>query len=314
MKRFIRSLPVAFLILGPLPASGAKYAGDFMYLGIGGRPISLGGAYVASAGDIMSSYYNPAGIARIAHPQAMFMHSETFGSLLNHDFLAYSRPLGSGEKQAAMAISLYRLGGGGIIVTSEDQTGQIRKVSEESHADYVGYFSYGRGLGSKLSAGISAKLIYRRIVDESAFGLGLDMGAIYNLTRWADVGVNLQDIPSTLLSYTTGANQRVNPTAKTGTVLRTGLGDFTGSLFADVDMRFEGRRYASQAHFGRISLDTHIGVEAVYKSKLSARVGSDAGNLTLGAGLRLNRFIIDMAIRDHSDLDNTFLASIIMQM
>ena len=310
----ISSLPVAiWFFAAAVPVFGAKYAGDFMYLGAGGRPLSLGGAYVASSGDVLSGYYNPAGLSSLNRSQAIFMHSETFGSLLNHDFLAYAGTLGADGRQAAFAISLYRLGGGGIIVTEVDQTGRFRVKSEENHADYVGYFSYGRKFGSRYSGGLSAKLIYRDIVDESAFGIGLDVGAICNLTKWADIGVNLQDIPGTLLSYTTGTKQRVNPTAKVGLGLHGGRGAISGSLFADADLRFEGRKYSAQADVGRISLDSHLGIEAVYMGKISARVGSDVGDLSLGVGLHVNKFVVDVAMKDPSDLDNSYLVSLMVQ-
>ena len=200
-----RIMPLLIAVTIGAPAFGAKYSGEFLYLGVGGRPLSMGGAYTAESGDVLGGYYNPAGLSRLNRPEAIFMHSETFGSLLNHDFLAYARPSGSGSAQAAFGISLYRLGGGGIIVTRVDTVDQAEvfsKVSEESHADYVGYFSYGRMFGKRLSAGISAKLIYRDIVDESAAGIGLDFGAIYAITDWADLGVNVQDAPSTLISHT----------------------------------------------------------------------------------------------------------------
>ena len=292
---------------------GAKYAGDFLYLGAGARPLSLGGAYVASGGDVLAGYYNPAGLSTLENSETIFMHSETFGSLLNHDFLAYARPAGGEDNRAAFAVSLYRLGGGGILVTAVDQTGRYRVIREESHADYVGYFSYGRQFGNRLSGGLTAKLIYRDIVDESAFGLGVDLGGLYRLAEWANVGINLQDIPSTLISYTTGMKQRVNPTAKAGLILTGARGDFDGALIADVDTRFEGRDYAAQISTGPFSFDTHLGLEILFKEKLAARVGSDIGNLTLGAGLQFSRFVVDVAMRDHSDLDNTFLVSFMMR-
>ncbi len=314
MVMMIRIMPLLIVVAIGAPAFGAKYSGEFLYLGVGGRPLSLGGAYVAESGDVLSGYYNPAGLSRLSHPEAVFMHSETFGSLLNHDFLAYARPLSSGSTQAAFGVSLYRLGGGGIIVTEVDQTGRFQMVSEESHADYVGYFSYGRMFGKRLSAGISAKLIYRDIVDESAAGIGLDFGAIYTITDWADLGLNVQDAPSTLLSYSTGMKERVNPTAKMGTKFHGNLGRFKMLLLADTDIRFEGRDFSAQASAGAASFDFHFGFDIQYMERLSARLGSDIGNLSLGAGLRFNRFIIDIAMRDHSDLDHSYLVSLIFQM
>lgn len=307
-------MPLFIAVAITAPAFGAKYSGEFLYLGVGGRPLSMGGAYTAESGDVLSGYYNPAGLSRLNRPEAIFMHSETFGSLLNHDFLAYARPWGSKSAPAAFGISLYRLGGGGIIVTTVDQTGRFQMVSEESHADYVGYFSYGRMFGKRLSAGISAKMLYRDIIDVSAVGIGLDFGAIYAMTDWADLGLNLQDAPGTLLSYSTGTKERVKPTAKMGAKFYGKHGRFKISMLADTDIRFEGRDYAAQAAAGPISFDFHFGLEARYMEKLSARIGSDIGNLSLGAGLRFNRFIVDIAMRDHSDLDHSYLVSLILQM
>jgi hypothetical protein len=306
----IRLLAILAILAFSLPANAAKYAGEFLSLGVGGRPISLGGAYVAQGGDILSGYYNPAGLSTLLNPQASFMHSETFGQLLNHDYIAYARPIGNESNKAVMAISLFRLGGGGIIITDRDQTGRFFEVKEESHADYAGYISYGRQISHRFSAGLSAKLIYRDIVDQTAFGLGLDLGGLYSASNWLDLGLNIQDATTTLLSYSTGTKESILPTGKLGVKLHSTRGNFSGALFIDGDIKFEGRNYAAQVSAGPASLDSHLGLEISYLDKLSARIGSDAGNLTLGAGLRISRFQIDVAMRDHSELDNTFLASL----
>jgi hypothetical protein len=307
----IGSLLISVLIMGATnSASAAKYAGEFLNLGAGARPISLGGAYVAAMGDALAGYYNPAGLSNITRSQALFMHSETFGSLLNHDFLAYTRPLGDSEQRSAFAISLYRLGGGGIIVTGVDQTGRFYQISEESHADYAGYFSYGRAFGDRFNAGVSAKLIYRDIISDNAFGIGLDVGAIYVPLAWLDLGLNVQDAATTLLSYKTGKKESIYPTTRVGTRLHGARGRFSSAIFADADLRFEGIDYGAQFSGGPVSIDSHLGLEISYLDKIAARIGSNAGSLTLGAGLSFGRFDVDVAMRDHADLDNTFLVSL----
>jgi hypothetical protein len=309
-----RPLAIVTLILALCNLShAAKYAGEFLTLGAGARPVSLGGAYIAESGDLLSGYYNPAGLSNLNARQAIFMHSETFGSLLNHDYLAYSQPLGDEENPAAFAVALYRLGGGGIIVTGVDQTGRFYQISEESHADYAGYFSYGRAFAEKLSAGISAKLIYRDIVDETAFGLGADIGALFSPMNWFDLGLNVQDATTTLLSYSTSTKESIYPTTKLGAKLHRERGRFSATMLADADLRFEGIDYGAQLSVGPASIDTHLGIELSYMDKIAARVGSEIGRLTLGAGLSLGRFNIDLAMRDHSELDNTFLVSLIAQ-
>jgi hypothetical protein len=307
----MKRLSIIFLVLTAVtPVFAAKYAGEFLNLGVGARPIALGGAFVAERGDIVSGYYNPAGLSTLEHPQAIFMHSETFGSLLNHDYLSFGKPIGSDDHQYALAISLYRLGGGGIIVTGKDQAGRFYQIKEESHADYAGYFSYGRKFNDRLSGGLSAKLIYRKIADESAFGIGLDLGGLYTLSNWVDLGLNMQDITTTLLSYSTGTKESIYPTAKIGAKFHGNKGRFGAALYTDADLKFEGRDYAAQISAGPASIDSHLGLEISYLGRIAARIGSDAGNLTLGAGLRFGRVNVDLAMRDHSDLDNTFLASL----
>jgi hypothetical protein len=304
------AIALALILTVVYPAYAAKYAGEFLSLGVGARPISLGGAFVAERGDILDGYYNPAGLSGLRGSQAIFMHAETFGSLLNHDYLAYGRPIGSDDSQAALAVSFTRLGGGGIIVSGRDETGRLYQISEESHADYAGYFSYGRSYGRNFQAGASAKLIYRDIVDESAFGIGLDLGAIYSPVNWASFGLNLRDVTTTLLSYSTGTKESIYPTAKIGGKFRGIKGKFAGAIYADADMQFEGRDYAAQVSAGSVSMDSHFGLEISFANKIAARMGSDAGNLTLGAGLNFRHFEVDLAMRDHSELDNTFLVSL----
>ena len=78
----------------------------------------------------------------------------------------------------------------------------------------------------------------------------------------------------------------------------------------DAETRFEGRRYASQYNLSGMSIDSHFGLEIDYREVIFGRIGSDIGNLTLGVGLDVKRFVIDIAMRDHSELDNTYLVSV----
>ena len=307
MKKMIMAIMLGLLIAPS--AHSAKYAGEFL-MGVGGRPLALGGAYVAEEGDILSGFYNPAGLTGLPRREAVFMHSETFGAELNHDYLSYASPLSMDSNGAAFAISLYRIGGGNIIITEQDSTGHFYEVGRESHAEYAGYFSFGKAILPRVSTGVTAKLIYRDIVDESAYGLGLDIGAIFAATDWMKLGVNIQDATTTLLSYSTGHKESIYPTAKIGSKLHASRGRFSAIVLTDADIKFEGRDYSAQFDIGGISFDSHLGLEISYFDKIAARIGSDIGNLTLGAGLNIRQFKIDLALRDHADLENSLLVSL----
>ncbi|MGE5796465.1 MAG: hypothetical protein ACM34N_06745, partial [Ignavibacteria bacterium] len=94
----------------------AKYAGEFMAIGVGARPLGMGGAYVAVVNDISSAYYNPAGLINLNYPQIALMHAEHFGDLVNYDYGAAAIPYGS---DMTFAISIIRLGIDGIPDTRE---------------------------------------------------------------------------------------------------------------------------------------------------------------------------------------------------
>ena len=74
----------------------------------------------------------------------------------------------------------------------------------------------------------------------------------------------------------------------------TVAGDLTGN--------FDGRDEASQLGSGA---DFQGGMEYWYRNALAARVGSDAGNFTAGAGLRHRGFGVDYAFLSHEEFDDT---------
>ncbi len=298
---------VVFVLIFISPAIAEKYAGEFLYLGVGGRPLAMGGAYTAANGDVFSSYYNPAGLVDINGYQAAFMHSETFGSLLNHEFLSVAR----NQYGGVASISFSRLGGGGILVTGEDH-GRFYIIDEESHADYVFNFSYGRKQNDRIDWGLTAKIIYRKIIDYSARGIGLDAGMRYRIRDDITAAAVMQDLTGTVLSYSYGNKETINPTLKLGLGFTREAGDFKGTLLTDADIRFEGRQSTAQFYQSWISADTHIGFEILYHDVVSARIGSDIGNLTTGVGLKFGRFDVDLALFDHSDLDTSYRGSLIV--
>ncbi|MBI3787448.1 MAG: UPF0164 family protein, partial [Ignavibacteriales bacterium] len=89
----------------------AKYAGEFMSIGVGGRALGLGGAHVALANDATAGYWNPGALARINYPEVIVMHDERFGNLINYDFASVAIPYGA---DVSLGLSVLRLGVDGI--------------------------------------------------------------------------------------------------------------------------------------------------------------------------------------------------------
>lgn len=64
---------VVMLIVGQsvFAQTVAKYAGEYLSIGVGGRALGLGGSYVALVNDASGGYWNPAALARINYPEVM---------------------------------------------------------------------------------------------------------------------------------------------------------------------------------------------------------------------------------------------------
>lgn len=288
----------------------AKYAGEFLNLGAGGRGLGMGGAYSALARDVSAIYWNPAGMVNIDYPQIMLMHAQQFAGVVKYDFGGLAIPFGA---HRSLGLSLIRLGVDDIPETklknpdeelSETNRPYIARTF--SDAEYALFLSYAVKRSSKLSFGSNIKIIHKGLGNNSAWGLGFDLAALYNPVGNLNIGLNLQDITTTVLAWDTGRREIIVPTLKAGVAYPLAI-PVVGGLMSpamDLEIRFEGRDYAAQFAAGRMSLDTHFGWE-YQRELLALRLGSDVGQFTVGAGISLPKLQIDYAFLSHSDLGDT---------
>jgi hypothetical protein len=159
--RLFRLILIICLTVSPVYA--AKYAGESFSLGVGARPLAMGGATIAGPFDASAGYWNPAGLNYLGGRRLMAMHAETFGSLLNHDFIGYTyKRNDSLSAIRAYGFYLYYLGGGGIKITEYDAARQRPIVlREESHGDYLLAASFAGRILNKIDAGVTVRIIYR---------------------------------------------------------------------------------------------------------------------------------------------------------
>ncbi len=75
----------------------AKYAGAFLEIGVGARPMALGNAYTAMFGDGFSFYWNPAGLASLNNFSLIAQHTKLFNGLESHNVIGITRPIIGGS-------------------------------------------------------------------------------------------------------------------------------------------------------------------------------------------------------------------------
>ena len=207
----------------------AKYAGEFLATGVGARALGMGGAFVAGSNDVTCGYWNSVDLSQINYPQISAMHAQRFANIVNYNYGALAIPI---AKKSSLALSLIRLGvdnipntqdalldygedgipntgdageGNGIIDSNERI--DPNKVIYFNSADYAVYLSYGKKRSDKFFYGGNVKVIKKGVGENSAWGMGFDFSALWRPYPRLNVGVNMQDITTTLLVWETGRQE-----------------------------------------------------------------------------------------------------------
>jgi hypothetical protein len=323
VRRRILKASVIFLTLSlsyssVRSASPAKYAGEFIAIGVGGRALGLGGAYAALANDVTAGYWNPAGLSQLMYPQIALMHDERFAGLVNYDYGAVALPVGA---TSSLAFSVIRLGVDNIANTQNagvDANGNplppenwqnlsrldSSKITYFNAADWALYISYAKKSSDDFSYGVNVKFIRRDLGDASATGIGFDIGAQYLLFGKLTLGANFQDVTTTLVAWNTGTNELISPTLKLCSAYFIDAFDGRFSPAVDVDVRFENRQSESNAHLGALSFDFHSGLEFDFRNLIAVRAGySELGSFNIGSGIHLPKFNIDYAFAKFDGAD-----------
>ncbi len=330
MKKISIVILISLLSMAPVQGGGivkAKYAGEFMATGVGARALGMGGAFTAISNEITAGYWNPAGLTRMDYPQFIGMYAERFAKLVNYNYAAAGMPIGD---RSTIALSVIRLGVDDIPVTAlrnkDLELGQIYEADGTTYintpyvvktindAEWAFYLSYAKVASEKLAWGSNVKVVTKHVGSNSAWGMGFDVGLLYRLTRDLNIGLTVQDITTTLLAWDTGRREAITPTIKTGTAYFFEFARLNSRIIpaVDIDIRFENRRFASQWNMGRMSFDTHLGVEYEFRKIIAIRLGSDIGEFSAGAGLKLPRLNIDYAFLSHDQLGDTHRISLML--
>lgn len=317
------SLIVTMVLGSAEPARADKYAAEFLKLGVGARALGMGGAFVAIADDATAAFWNPAGLGRSDTGELLFMHSEHFGNLANHDYLGYVQPLDTSTR-SAVGIGLIRFAVDDIIVTRDafedlNDSGEWEpgepiltdRFTSDSDVEYGLLLSYARGLSDRLLLGGNLKLLRQGLLDNTAFGMGLDIGMLYDVSEQLTAGLRIADLTDTQLSWDTGRRESVDRSVALGLQWHRRIDSLRGSVVAAGDVNWlDGRDETSQIGSG---FDSQGGFEYWYSDMVAARVGSDAGNFTAGAGFLLSGVMrglaVDYAFLAHDELDDAHRVS-----
>lgn len=146
---------------------------QFLKLGVGARPIALGGSFVAASGDLSALYWNPAGLAGLPGSAVQLAHTE-YVAEVNYNFAAFGTNLG---RFGTLAFSLLFLDSGDMAVRTANRpegTGEQFRVQ-----DFALQVSYGRALTDRFSIGGTVKVIQEKIWHSTASSVAFDIGTLF---------------------------------------------------------------------------------------------------------------------------------------
>ncbi len=219
--------------------------------------------------------------------------------------------------------------GDGIWEPGEKLLIDASSLYRASNSDYAMTLSIARQRGPHLAVGGNLKFVRESVPDTlpgehvTAFGAGIDLGALYMPTDAITLSAAVHDLTTTYLSWSNGTREFIMPTLDTGASFSFHPADRQALTYAlDLAWGFQRRKLDSEFSLGGQTWDVRTGLEYWYHDTFALRSGVNGKDLAFGAGVRyrhigvdyaasLNRFFAanDKQFPDDTELDVTHIVS-----
>lgn len=262
----------------------------FSEAGVGSRAFSLGNAYVAMATDPTVVYWNPGALDFLEKKSASFYYSSLIAGS-NYSYFGLVYPTIS---VGSFGFGWIRLGTGDVVERSD--AGVEGRTFGFSQQQFL--FSYGKQLFESLSGGFSVKIERFDFgeINVSDAGFGVDVGLLYrpdldsDILRDVSLGFNIQNLFRPQLRL----QERSVPSPvnfKVGLAKPFYIGEEGSAFTLAVD--FDKSEDAPSRY--------HVGGEYSFRGQGMVRVGLNDGQVTFGAGARLQNFHLDYSFGQFFD-------------
>ncbi|NOZ63257.1 MAG: PorV/PorQ family protein [Calditrichaeota bacterium] len=168
----VASVNLSIAQTSSLNQTGTSMA-NFLKIGVGGRALGMGSAYVALANDVTATYWNPGGLGFLTNNQLYF---QTTNWLLDTKlfYLATSYRL---PQIGNFGFHIYTFSSGQMAETTiwePEGTGRQFDAS-----NFAAGLTFSRQLTNRFSAGLTIKYISERLDRETARTVAIDIGSIF---------------------------------------------------------------------------------------------------------------------------------------
>jgi len=314
-------LAIILIVIGSALFAG-RYAGDFMMIGAGVKPLGMGGAYSAIANDGNAIYWNSSGIAQIREPEITIMHAFLYKGIATYDNVSYCQPL---PNEVTIGLNLTRLtideipffdekyliGHNvderinnydyhlpGVPEGSFKSTDDLYQFAFSKHLHYdmnMGWLFFAIPIDAYLGANI--KYIKRQIRDNIGSGTGFDlsyliktdMATLFDLEGLGDISfaMNFQDVAGTELTWGETDNfhkDEILFNTKVGVAVVQPI----SSLKSSVTLAYDADYVYQTIH--------HYGLDWEYNETANLRLGYYDSNFSAGASVKIYGINVDFAV------------------
>lgn len=293
---------MAILILALAALLGAtKYAGEIFQLSSGVQNQAMGNTGLTYGNSLAAGWWNPALLAEPGFSGVELMRVEHFEGLMQQNQLGAV----FGTKTRT-SLQINHLGIDEIKLTQlENPADSLSNANRPEvwktvgNHDVIVYGSLARSLRENLHLGLTPKLAYRSLAENSGFGIGADLGLLWDAGKGFRAAANLRDFFSTQLIWANGTHEIAIPNLD----MELGYGftpfnEIPVHLALRAQIFAEDRGEASNVAAGPVSADLHAGIKVAPIPALNVMAGWDTDCFTAGLGVRYKALGLDFAWRN----------------
>lgn len=301
-------------------------AAPFLQIGTSARAEAMGGAFSSVADDVDAIYWNPAGLSQLRRSMIGLTHLEWFEGI-RYEYLSYADKF---DAIGAIGVSVGYFYLGDIPKTVETLSGDFDEANSTGTFNAsdlaLGLAWAGSLFARENKIGVGVKLIQEHIDNAQSFGIGLDVGDQFLLSksRWyrkaAEGNWAVHLVPGTVALAVRNLGTPVKYTVQNDplpTVVQAGLAYefFNDDLNAALDAEYELNQSRLVLRAGAEYWIRTGGQGAPLDFALRAgwRSGYDAGSapgFSLGGGVVYSGLGLDYVFMPFGDLGSTHRVSL----
>lgn len=326
LRSFFASLLCFCALLTSLEAQvGGLHAFAFLKLPPSARITALGGSLIAvKDDDVTLALHNPALLNAAMHQQISFNHGFLIDGI-QHGYAASAQHIPKWKTTFHTGIQYVNYG----VFQYADEYGNTSDAGTFKASEYAITLGAGRQLDERLSIGLNTKFITSQLESYRATGIAADLALCYSdTTRRMTFALTMQNIGSPLQNYRTenpeplpfnfqaSLSKRLqylpfrfslvyhhlhrwnllydNPNDTEDAFLFEDTPSEPGKFSMQVDNFFRHLIFNGELLIGqRESLRLRFGYNHFMRQELSVNNYRSLSGVTLGAGIRINRFRLD---------------------